>query len=441
MDRPRAESGIGFQAQHTTAYDIELQESTRSQEHGTYSSMESVETQQVSTMDTNDRALQGVPTQGASWARPDYSDLEVCEVAPQQVFDDGKITVIEQHGDEKLNNVGLGGPLSPSSTDPVPAYTPAHRTSTMPLAAKGEFAQWDSRSAAPAKEDRKILGMSMSKKKLSFIGIGILAFILILLATVLGITLTMNIVSRQKSDSNTASTTGSALGIHLLNDNSGLAALNWTDPLRVDRSAVFWQDRSDSLMVSVRDPVSNAWTQSNVTQALLNNTGASRLDVLSGTPLATVTNTYQISLYYLTSDNSIAEIYSPDIVGEVWYAGSLGTSLSPLTAIEGSHISAYWQLCDNCTNSLFVTFQDDSGVVKLANLTNDSWEFGTAPDALAPLSGTGLAIRPYGVDAGAGEFGTQPVELRLYSFDSTGLAEAKYGTATNQTWEIDTASK
>lgn len=431
MDRP-AGRGNGLQAEHTTAYDIELQDSTRSD---TYNSMDN---HPSSPFDDEGRPL---PKPAATWERPDYSDLEVCEVTPQ-TWDDGKMTVIAHDDDEKMRHTGGGMPLSPSCVDPVPAYTPAHRTTTLPLAAKGEYAEWDSRSAAPVKEEKRVLGMGMSKKKLSFVGIGVLAFILILLATVLGITLTMNIVSRQKSDTDSdASTTVATLGVHLLNDNSGIAALNWTDQFGLDRSVVFWQDRSDALMLSIRDAVSNEWTQSNVTLGLMNTTGASRLDVLSGTPLAAVTNKYQVSLYYLTSANTVAELYTPDIVGEVWYAGSLGSSLSPLVALEGSHLSAYWQLCDNCTNSLFVAFQDDSGTVQMANLTDENWEFGTVPDGLAPLSGTGLAVRPYGVDAGAGVYGTQPVDLRLYSFDSTGLVEAKYGTETNNTWEVDTASK
>lgn len=376
------------------------------------------------------------PKPTTAWERPDYSDLEVCAVVPPTWENDKMPVVVES--DEKVEgrNGGVGvAPLSPYLTDPVPAYS-AHRTSAqsqVPIT-KGDYSDWENQGTTPANGDKRIFGVAMSKKRLSVIGVGILAFILILLATVLGITLTMKIVSRQQGQSSSSSASNMLLG------NSGLAAVNWTDSSGTDRSAVFYQDGSNSVMVALRDSVSNEWTQSNVTAAIMNNTGASRLDILSGTPLAAVTNRYQVSLYYLTTANSVAEIWASDIVGGVWYAGALQTSLSPLAAMNGSHLSAFWQICTNCSNSLYMMFQDNSGELQMANLTNNAWSLGSLNVSTA-INGTGLAVRPFTEAQGAGQFGTDPGALRMYSFDDNGLLEMKEGSETNYTWVDSTASE
>lgn len=375
------------------------------------------------------------PKPTTAWERPDYSDLEVCAVVPP-TWDNDKMPVVVESDEKVEGRNGVGGaPLSPYLTDPVPAYS-AHRTSAqsqVPIT-KGDYSDWENQGTTPANGDKRIFGVAMSKKRLSVIGVGTLAFILILLATVLGITLTMKIVSRQQGQSSSSSAS------NLLLSNSGLAAVNWTDTSGTERSAVFYQDGSNSVMVALRDSISNEWTQSNVTAAIMNNTGASRLDVLSGTPFAAVTNRYQVSLYYLTTSNSVAEIWASDIVGEVWYAGALQTSLSPLAAMNGSHLSAFWQICTNCSNSLYMMFQDNGGELQMANLTNNAWSLGSLNVSTA-VNGTGLAVRPFTEAQGAGQFGTDPGALRMYSFDDAGLLELKEGSETNYTWEDDTASE
>lgn len=427
------------QGRNTALHEFELQESPVTREQRNYADMEYTrpapdtpeEGRQPPTPAKDDQ-----PTQPAMvWERPDYSDLEVIAVIPP-TWDNDKMPVVLD-SDEKMENHNVTGvaPLSPYLTDPVPAYS-ASRTSAQsqsPLA-KGDYSVWEQEGTLPAKGERIIFGVAMSKKRLSVVGVGVLAFVLILLATVLGITLTMSIVSRQKAKPSSISSN------NLLLANSGLAAVNWTDSSGTDRSAVFYQDGSNSVMVALRDSVSNEWTQSNVTAAIMNNTGASRLDVLSGTPLAAVTNRYQVSLYYLTTANNVAEIWASDIVGEVWFAGALQTSLSPLAALNGSQLSAFWQICNNCSNSLYVLFQDDGGEPIMANLTNNAWAFASL-NATSPINGTGLAIRPFTEDQGVGEFGTDPGALRMYSFDETGLLELAEGAGTDFVWQEDTASK
>lgn len=427
------------QSNNNALHEVQLEESPTTREYGFHTDMEDIQASPSTARQgrqTSASTIDPEPQKPATtWERPDYSDLEVIAVIPP-AWDNDKMAVLHDSEGKMVGHNGGGGtPLSPYLTDPVPAYV-AHRTSAQSQVAfaKGDYSGWEHKALTPAKEDRAVFGIAMSKKRLSVVGVGILAFILILLATVLGITLTMNIVSRQRSNT-TSSTTD-----RLLLDHSGLAALNWTDPSGTDRSAVFYQDDSNSVMVALRDSISNEWTQSNVTAAIMNNTGASRLDVLSGTPLAAVTNRYQVSLYYLTTANNVAEIWASDIVGEVWFAGALQTSLSPLAALNGSHLSAFWQICNNCSNSLYVVFQEDSGQLQMANLTNGVWSF-AGPDASSSLNGTGLAIRPFTEDGGAGEFGTDPGALRMYSFNETGLLELKEGPGSNFTWESDIASE
>lgn len=429
------------QGRNTYLHEIELQESPITREYdGGYTNMQG--TRMISPQTTRvDRQSTISPTNSEPtkpamvWERPDYSDLEVCAVIPPS-WDNDKMPVVIDSAEKVENPNGVAGtPLSPYLADPVPAYS-AHRTSSQSQAplAKGDYSDWEQQNATAGKGDRRIFGIAMSKKRLSVVGVGILAFILILLATVLGITLTMNIVSRQRGSGSSASSGSGLLG------NSGLAAVNWTDSTGTDRSAVFYQDASNSVMVSLRDSVSNEWTQSNVTAAIMNNTGASRLDVLSGTPFAAVTNRYQVSLYYLTTANNVAEIWASDIVGGVWFAGALQTSLSPLAALNGSHLSAHWQICNNCSNSLYMLFQDNSGELQMANLTNNAWSF-VSLNATSSTNGTGLAVRPFTEDKGVGTFGTDPGALRTYSFNDAGLLELKEGPATNYTWEADTASE
>lgn len=408
-----------------------------------------------STMET------GLPTKPATvWDAKDYSDLEVVVNTPQTWDSNDKMPVLIDTSEEKIaaqgmidyhqhyhknnTNTNTNNPmlLSPSLADPVPAYPASlhSRTSTYtnsPLTKGGdyiEYVQQDGESLRN-RNDRKVLGMS--NRKLSLVAAGLLGFILILLATVLAITLSMH---NGKSTGRTVSLgAGEASG--LLN-SSRLAALNWTDTTGLDRSLVFYQDSGNSIMVSIRDSVSNEWAATNITQAVLNSTGAKRLDVLAGTPLAAVTNLWQVSLYYLTTHNYISEIWCSDVASGAWYAGSLAADLNPQT-MNGSRLSAYWQLCTNCTNSLVVLHQQTDGNLMLANFTNTNWELSgpitsSASDA---VNQTGLAIRPVAEGNSTNALGTDPNGWRVYEFDSTGIVEFESGPATNFTWETDFASK
>lgn len=369
--------------------------------------------------------------------RKDYSDLEVVVDIPQTWHSNDKMPVLFDSS-EKIASVDNNALLSPSLADPVPAYPASlhSRTSTLantPLTKGGDYtevAHQDAESTRSA--GKKTWGMS--NKQLSWVATGLLGFILMLLATVLAITLSMD---KGKSAQGTAA--GVVNGDGLLNTSS-LAAINWTDSTGLDRSMVFYQSSGNSILVSIRDSASNEWAQTNITEAVMKSTGAKRLDVLHNTPLAAVTNSWQVSLYYLTTSNSISEIWSSDVAGGVWYAGSLATDLGPVAG-NGSRLAAYWQGCTNCTNSLLVLHQQTDGNLMLANFTNNSWELSgpLTSSASQVVNETGLAIRPFTETNNT--LGMEPSGWKAFGFQSTGIVALEFGESTNYTWESEPASR
>lgn len=368
-----------------------------------------------------------------------YSDLpEVVEaIPPSWDLADDKMPVIVDDASEKIAAMDGQIPasmLSPSLADPVPAYPHSLRfrssnLSTVPLTADRSVpsSPYYDQMQIQDEESREVKVCGMGSRVFMCVAISLLVFVLVLLATVLGVTLTMK---SQRSNSGSHASTDT---LTILNTTQ-LAAVNWTDTTGVARSALFYQESDSSILVSLRDSVSNEWYYSNVTQAVLNTTGADILDIRPGSPLAAVTNSYQVSLYYLTNDNFVSEIWASDIVGEVWYAGELGTRLAP-QAMEGSKISAYWQICENCTNSLFLTYQEPAGGIQLCNLTNNTWSFSGTIGTELSANGTGLAIRPFTDNDGTGKYGTIDNALRVYHFGTSGqLLEIMHGPETNFTW-------
>lgn len=368
-----------------------------------------------------------------------YSDLpEVVEaIPPSWDLNDDKMPVIVDEASEKIAAMDGQIPasmLSPSLTDPVPAYPHSLRfrssnLSTVPLVANDRSvpsSPYYDQMQIQDEESRDVKVCGMGSRVFMCVAIGLLVFVLVLLATVLGVTLTMK---GQKSSSSSASH-----DILTILNTTQLASVNWTDTTGVARSALFYQESDSSILVSLRDSVSNKWYYSNVTQAVLNMTGADTLDVLAGTPLAAVTNSYQVSLYYMTNDHFVSEIWASDIIGETWFAGELGTRLAP-QAMEGSKLSAYWQICENCTNSLFLTYQEPSGSIQLCNLTNNTWSFSGPIGTELSTNGTGLALRPFTDNDGTGKYGTIDNALRVYHFGTSGkLLEIMQGPETNFTW-------
>jgi hypothetical protein len=387
----------------------------------------------------------GQPTMDIDPPRPafvmdnNYSDLpEVVEfIPPSWERADDKMLVIIDEGNEKIaamdGQIPAASVRSPSLTDKdLPAYPHSLRShpsnlSAVPLTSDRSppnSPRYDQRQIQ-YEETREAKTCGMGSRLFMSMSISLLSFVLILLVTVLGVTLTLK-------DQRSGSKAGAPDYFEIL-DSTQLAAVNWTDTKGVFRTALFYQDYESSIIVSLRDSLSNEWYYSNVTQAVLNMTGADELDVLSGTPLAAVTNSLQVSLYYLTNANFVAELWAPDIVSGAWYAGELGIRLAP-QAMKGSKLSAYWQMCENCTNSLFLAYQEPSGAIQICNLTK-TWSFAGPIGTVLSTNGTGLSLRPFTDNDGTGQYGTAYNALRAYHFDTSGrMVEMMNGPETNFTW-------
>ncbi|KAH6679876.1 hypothetical protein F5X68DRAFT_138617 [Plectosphaerella plurivora] len=284
------------------------------------------------------------------------------------------------------------------------------------------------------KEPKRIMGMK--KKTFLLLAVGSALLLITALAVALGISLNSrhsvpidavtNITNPTNSESTVESDPGRVLS------TSNIAALNWTDSANIDRAAVFYQDSSNALAVMLFDSLSGNWMYRNVTASVMNSSSIPSLDVRPGTPLACVTNRWQVSLYYLRSDNKVGEIYAPDPVKGEWFPGAMSSVLDP-QASANSSLAAYWQICPGCTNTLLVAYQGPDGV-QLANHTNDQWQsMSTLSNKITP--GSGLTMSPFVDFEGAGPTGTDANALRIYHADSSNLTELISGPLTDNRWE------
>ncbi|TLD15531.1 uncharacterized protein PgNI_00179 [Pyricularia grisea] len=212
-----------------------------------------------------------------------------------------------------------------------------------------------------------------------------------------------------------------------------IAAMNWTESNGVAHEAVVYQSRDNSIMLSARDTLSNAWKVFNVTKDIMTKTGLTTLDVLSGSPFAAVSNNYQQNIYYLNSKREIQELYCMVASVDSWNVGILGSKIKAVAA-EGSRIASTRQLCSNCTRSLFVAWQDNStNSVHLANFTGDTWtDSGSIYDSAAP--GTALSMSTFTDFRGTGTYGTDTNALRLYLASGSNLVEMLNGPLNNFGW-------
>ena len=323
-----------------------------------------------------------------------------------------------------LRRAGTG---ATSMSEPAPAYMKGdqqqqHQQSAFLYKDEPGFAKGDIPRAAV---DRQIFGLS--KKTFILAVSGLALFLVILLAVILGITL---------GRGNAADDKAGGTGMLGLLDESKLSAMNWTDPTSgVEHSAVFYQHQSNALMMAVRDSTSQQWRSINMTASVMNTTKAIGLRVLPGTPLACVTNAFQQSCYYLNADSRVAEIYNVDPALNGWQTGLFSARVQARAA-PGSRIAAVWQMCQNCSDSLLVAWQDVNGAdVKMANFTAGDWaQEPTLFESAAP--GAGLAMSAFTDFRGTSPFGTDPNALRIYTASGANLVELLHGPETNFNWAI-----
>lgn len=376
-----------------------------------------------------------VPPEAEGIELETYSDLEVVN----------RISVM-------IPSEKLATPRTDDATPatPAPAYAAATAAGTSSAAAvPASRAMSDTASSlynpkldTRPLEEKRILGLK--KKAFIILAVGSALLLITALAVALGISLgarterevpppaNNNTTEPDSSESRVESQPGRVL------KSSSIAALNWTDNTNIDRAAVFYQDAANALSVMLFDSLSGNWMHRNVTASVMNSSSIPTLDVLPGTPLACVTNRWQVSLYYLRSDNKVGEVYSSDPVRGDWLPGAMSSILDP-QAVTGSSLAAYWQICPGCSNTLLVAYQGADGV-QLANHTDDQWRsMPTLSDAVTP--GSGLSMSPFTDFEGAGATGTAANALRVYHAASENLTEIISGPLTDNRWETGNFGK
>ncbi|KAL8387210.1 hypothetical protein RB595_010076 [Gaeumannomyces hyphopodioides] len=365
----------------------------------------------------------------------DYWDEKICleveynaDYPPQTIVNDGNST---GGADIKISTAGgfpAPGGLKRSNTngsaisEPAPAYKSGDTFANSPASERG---MWRGDAGVTDADRPKPAGETIfgyPKKKVIMIGGGLLLLIGVIIAIAVGVSLGL-----QGRGSSSLNAEGSMM------DNTKLASINWTEANSgTSHVAVFYLSRENSLMASTRDTLSNKWRSVNVTAAVLKNTKVPSLDVLSGTPIAACTSQYQQSLYYLNSRRQVQELYSSNFNNDEWFSGMFSAKIQAKSA-PGSKLSAVRQSCNNCSQSLFVTWQDDDGKVRLANFTADAWqEMPPISESAAP--GTGLGLSSFTDFRGAGPFGTDTNALRVYMSGGTTLMEYIYGPENNFVW-------
>lgn len=216
-------------------------------------------------------------------------------------------------------------------------------------------------------------------------------------------------------------------------DNTFMSSMNWTEPSGVTHSAVVYQARDSSIMLTTRDSLSNVWRTVNVTKEVIKASNLAGLDVLTGSALAAVSNNNQHGIYYLNSRRQIQELFSLSPTASEWNAGIMGGKIKA-TVQPGSRISSTRHLCENCTQSLFVTWQEEgTNDIRLANFTKGDWaDAGVVSQTAAP--GTGLAMSVFTDFRGTGPTGAEATALRIYDASGSNLVELLNGPLTSNNW-------
>lgn len=205
---------------------------------------------------------------------------------------------------------------------------------------------------------------------------------------------------------------------------SNIAAMNWTTG-GSQYTGVFYQSgvaSGTALMLAIQNEGDGSWSTVNISASA----SSTKLDVLRGTPLAAASNNGLYNLYYLTTGNTIAEIYSSDPLSPTgWLKGSFDSALGYPEVTPGSGLGAMWQLCDNCEDALFVTWQKvQSGQFVYANMTNLTWGGSIEIDGAA-TPGTATIVNAF-TDSGRSAGGDHDA-IRFYHMQGNGLIETLKG--------------
>lgn len=197
----------------------------------------------------------------------------------------------------------------------VPLHASTYRTDASPATASKFKA---------LRSKKNICGLP---SKLFWVVLGCVVASIIVIAVVLGIVLGID-ANKEKVQPKSAPLSKKHLGFDMRLD-SGICAINWTEPSGGIRHAVFTQDVNGSLQLSVREDA-KSWSRYNVSKTL--EQAGKPIKIRPRSPLAAVASgppwhTFKVHLYYVDADtNQIQEISTTDVAYEEWERGTLSNS-------------------------------------------------------------------------------------------------------------------
>ncbi|KAH8888732.1 hypothetical protein GQ53DRAFT_229808 [Thozetella sp. PMI_491] len=364
-------------------------------------------------------------TQGHGNYQYDYSTLEVVshqESAGLEVLPDSSL----EHyypgnpSDKQPPGTWSGGTLGPQLAEGKAAYD------ANGLAPDQTYG-YGQEAPPPNPKDARIWGL---KRKTFFIVLAVV--LVIIIGAVVGGAVGGTVGKRNQNDSAAAPSTpgGSTQVNSTVLSSSQLSAINWTDSTgSVSYYGVFWQDQQTSLVMSLWDSSNKTWETVNITAR----TSISNLNIkpMAGTSLSATVRSWPwtaapynqdfgIALFFISTDNVVQELYSTDTRGGSWSYGDLTTSDSKHKAGSTASLGAWWSLCvKNCTNYIYLFYEDDSQALRFANQSN--WS--ATPLQLIPgiTAGTGIGVSAMSPDSSG-----VPSSPKIYYDGSGVLSEVFY---------------
>ncbi|MCJ1429344.1 hypothetical protein MMC29_007257, partial [Sticta canariensis] len=218
---------------------------------------------------------------------------------------------------------------------------------------------------------------------------GVIGLILLI---ILGAVLGGVLGSRHKSSvtaSLTSPSNSSAPSPSVTPIQRNIAAVSFTSN-SANTSRVYFQDDEGQIIEASSLEPDMTWSISKIGIGGKNGSAIAAAVSLPSGPL-------EISLFYLGVNNLVHDIIYTGSTGD-WTSGTL--SDQGYTAMPNSSLSALYHWCPSCPNTTIIAFQDENGFIQIGNLTSRGWTLNQLDQALEPVMGTGLALKPSYVSAG-----------------------------------------
>lgn len=405
---------------------------------------------------------------------PNYNDYSTLEVADNQHPDHAQSPPPQTQPDYAQHGYASGGyPPQAYQTDTMKYSPQPYEGHNLPQAvdpsypevapkesglqvvsgaAKGDYAPYGDhhgQTQTLPPQERRIWGL---KRKTFFILL-IVGVLLVIGAVVGGVV--GGVVRRDKATTDTGtgggngggsggggggSSPGPSINSPILGA-SKISAINWTDSNQVEYNAVFWQAKTNHLMMSQWDSKSKSWGVTNVTGNMVTSTS---VEAKPGTPLAAavrgfpytssknknIKGDFGIALFYLLPSDNIMEIYTADPKATSWELGRLITTQANIQAGPGSQLAVTWSLCEtNCSGTLTLFYEGTNQQLMVAN--SSDWRRSTP---LLPHIPAGASLAVARCAPGQGGLGNENYATRVYYDSSNFLSELMFDGPPNYRW-------